>query len=69
MIFGSRQILLKGLITERLKVSTPDIFLRPELNTVRVLDFGRASSILKRVAPLKDEAKRQLEAAIADGQK
>ena len=68
MIFGSRQILLKSLITERLKISTPDIFLRPDLNTERVLDFGRASSILKRVAPLKDEAKRQLEAAIVQGQ-
>ena len=68
MIFGSRQITLKMLINERLKVSTPDIFLRPNLNTVRVLDFGRARSILKTIGPLKEEAKRQLEAAIVRGQ-
>ena len=64
MIFGSRQILLKSLIAERLKVSTPDIFMTPNLNTIRVLDFGRANSILKQVAPLKEEAKSLLEAAI-----
>ena len=64
MIFGSRQILLKSLIAERVKSISPDIFMRPNLSTVRVLDFRHAKSILKQTAPLKDEAKRLIEAAI-----
>lgn len=64
MIFGSRQILLKSLIAERLKVGTPDIFMRPNVSSVRVLDFRRAKSILKLVTPLRDEAKHLLAAAI-----
>ena len=69
MIFGSRQILLKSLIAERIKVGAPDIFMRPNLNAVRVLDFRHAKMILKETLPLKDEAKYLIDAAIKGGRK
>jgi NTE family protein len=64
MIFGSRQILLGSLIAERLKDSAPQICIRPNLGLVRVLDFRHAKKILKETMPLKDEAKRMIEASI-----
>jgi NTE family protein len=64
MIFGSRQILLGSLIAERLKDNAPQICIRPNLSSVRVLDFRHAKKILKETMPLKDEAKRLIEASI-----
>jgi NTE family protein len=64
MIFGSRQILLGSLIAERLKQGAPQICIRPNLGSVRVLDFRHAKKILKETMPLKDEAKRLIEASI-----
>lgn len=64
MIFGSRQILLGSLIAERLKQGAPQICIRPNLGSVRVLDFRHAKKILQETMPLKDEAKRLIEASI-----
>ena len=64
MIFGSRQILLGSLIAERLKDGAPQVCIRPNLGSVRVLDFRHAKKILKETMPLKDEAKRLIEASI-----
>ena len=57
-------VLLGSLVAERLKYGAPQICIRPNLSTVRVLDFRHAKKILKETMPLKDEAKRLIEASI-----
>ena len=64
MILSSRQILLKALIAERLKKDPPQVCISPSLTSVRVLDFLHAKTILKATLPVRDEAKRLIEASV-----
>jgi NTE family protein len=63
-IFGASQILMQTVIAEKLKSRSPDVLVRPNVGVFGVLDFLKANAILKATAPVKDEVKRKLEAAI-----
>jgi len=55
-------IALRSIINEKLKVSTPDMLLRPNVGHYGVMDFLRKNEILEAAAPIKLEFKRALEA-------
>jgi len=63
-IFGATQILMQGVVAERLTHNGPDILIRPNINVFRVLDFLKARAIIKATEPAKDELKRALEKAL-----
>lgn len=52
-IFGTSQILMQSITTEKLKRRHPDLLLRPEHDNVRVLDFLKTKQILERAEPLR----------------
>lgn len=64
-LFGAAQLLMQGNIALKLQLGHPDIFLRPPVNHVRVLDFLKARQILADTAGVKDELKRALDACFA----
>lgn len=63
-IFGASQILMQTVIAEKLKSRAPDVLIRPPVDLFRVLDFLKATAILKSTAVVKDDVKRQVEAAL-----
>ncbi|MBS7540529.1 patatin-like phospholipase family protein [Ancylobacter lacus] len=63
-MFATLQIMASTIVGEKLKSGAPDILIRPNVDAFRVLDFFRATAILKAAEPVKDEVKRRLEAAL-----
>jgi NTE family protein len=63
-LFGSMQLFMRSLVNEKLKRTRPDILLRPPQNSFRVLDFMKASLVLKSAEPMKEEIKRCLDALL-----
>jgi NTE family protein len=69
-MFGAAQIMQGAITAEKLKMRSPDILVRPGVEQFGVLDFLRASQILRAADSAKDELKRLLsarfEAALRD---
>lgn len=63
-MFGTLQIMASSIVGEKLKAGAPDILIRPNVDAFRVLDFFRATAILKASEPVKDEVKRRMEAVL-----
>lgn len=63
-IFGASQILMQTVTRQKLRLRQPDILIRPPVDAFGVLDFLKATAILKSTALVKDEVKRQVEAAL-----
>lgn len=63
-MFATLQIMASSIVGEKLKSGAPDILIRPNVDAFRVLDFFRATAILKAAEPVKDEVKRRLEAVL-----
>lgn len=64
-LFGASQLMMQSIINEKLKTQSPDIFLKPNVNRFKVLDFLRAADVLEASADIKDDFKRALDAQIA----
>lgn len=69
-MFGAAQIMQGAITAQKLKMRPPDILVRPGVEQFAVLDFLRASQILRAADSVKDELKRRLsarfEAALQD---
>ncbi|MCS0502432.1 patatin-like phospholipase family protein [Ancylobacter mangrovi] len=63
-MFATLQIMASSIVGEKLKAGAPDILIRPNVHDFRVLEFFRATAILKASEPVKDEVKRRLEAVL-----
>jgi len=59
-MLGSFDIVQSSLITEQLRTSPPDIYLKPDLHGIRILEFNKADEIFEQSAPIKDELRRKL---------
>lgn len=64
-IIGSNQITMRSVMHEKLKISAPDILIRPDIGHFRVLDFYKIDEIFAAAEPAKDELKRACEKALA----
>ncbi|WP_420411974.1 patatin-like phospholipase family protein [Roseibium sp.] len=45
-LFGSSQILMQTITSQKIKMDQPDILIRPQNGNIRILDFLKAESIL-----------------------
>ncbi|MCL6706082.1 patatin-like phospholipase family protein [Pseudomonas sp. R2.Fl] len=61
-LFGASQLMMQSMIGLKLKLSAPDIFLRPPVNGFRVLDFVKARQVLEAADDVKEPLKRELDA-------
>ena len=61
-MFGAAQIMQGAITAQKLKMRSPDILVRPGVEQFGVLDFLRASQILRAADSAKDELKRRLSA-------
>lgn len=64
-IFAAAQLFQRSLFHEKLKgPNPPDILVRPETTSFRMLDFTRAGTIMAACAPAKEDLKRKLTKAL-----
>jgi len=64
VLFGATQLLMQSITSAKLQVSQPDVLVRPDINTYRVFDFLKAERILESNTTIKDDVKRDIEAAL-----
>jgi NTE family protein len=58
--WGAVQLLFHSVIREKLKVSPPDILIRPAVGSVGSADFFKIEDILAAAEPCREEVKRKL---------
>ncbi|TYC62359.1 patatin-like phospholipase family protein [Rhodobacterales bacterium] len=59
-LFGSSQILMQTITSQKLKQDQPDILIRPPHDSIRVLDFMKAEQILNSAESLRELTKVKL---------
>lgn len=62
--FGTAQIMQAAITREMLRLSAPDILVRPPVEKFRALDFFHVTQILAAAESAKDEIKRQIDTAV-----
>lgn len=64
LLFSSSQIMQHSLVKAQLERHTVDIFVAPDVDRFRILEFFKADRIMDAAQPAKDDLKRMLETAI-----
>jgi NTE family protein len=59
-MLGSFRIVQSSLIAEQLRREPPDIYLRPELHGVRMLEFNKADEIFEQSESMRHELRKKL---------
>ena len=59
-IFNTMQIMQASIVQEKMKYRPPDIYIRPALENIRVLDFNRAEEIYSQSMPARNELRSKL---------
>lgn len=62
--YGTSQLMMQSILSHKLAMSPPDIFLRPNVSKYRVQDFFKVKQILADSEGVRDELKRALDRAI-----
>ena len=65
LLFSTFEIMQRSTIAARMHSVRPDIYVRPDTNDVRLLQFNRIDTILEHAGPATAELRQQLEAALA----
>ena len=65
-IFHSYEVMQDSIANAKSEAHPVDIYMRPPLMDIEVLDFHKAKLIYKQGLAIKDDFKRQLEALLAD---
>jgi len=60
-IFNTFQIMEKSITRQKLRVVRPDIYIKPNISDVRILEFHKAEHVFRQAQPAKDQLKRELE--------
>jgi NTE family protein len=64
LVFGASQLMMQSIISMKLNVHKPHVFLAPDVGRFKVLDFMKAAEVLEISSTVKDDVKRALDAEI-----
>jgi NTE family protein len=64
VLFGASQLMMQSIIAEKMRAGAPDIFLRPKVDSWRVMDFLKIKEILRQTEGFRDEVKQAVDVAI-----
>ena len=64
-VLGSLEIMQEATLSEKMKRRRPDVFVHPEILDVPLLDFGKATRVLRQSAPAVEKMKRDIEKLLA----
>ena len=59
-LVGASQLMQQSITETRLRITPPDILMRPSVDSYGVLDFMKSKAILEGTAPLREELKSLL---------
>ena len=57
---GSFDIVQSSLITEQLRRDRPEVYLKPDLRGISILEFNKADCIFDQSEPIRDELRKKL---------
>lgn len=60
-MLGMFDIMQKSIISEKLKHSPPDIYIKPDITGVDILEFFKADDIYAQAVPARNKLKKELE--------
>jgi NTE family protein len=60
-VIGGFEIMEAALIRNRLQANPPDVYLKPDICGVGLLEFFKVDQILQQSEPIKDELRRKLQ--------
>lgn len=63
-IINSFQTMGQTILRDKLKYRPPDIYIKPDLVDIHILDFSKAKIILSQAKPVKDSLKKSLRAML-----
>lgn len=63
-IFNSIHVLQQAILSEKLKRHRPQIYLKPDIVDVRVLEFFEAETIYRQAEPAREQLQRELSALL-----
>jgi NTE family protein len=61
LLFKTFELMQQSIVRERLKTDPPDLYLRPEVEGIRLLHFHRLSEILDQAQPAADRLRQVLQ--------
>jgi len=59
-ILGTFDIMQSVVLEQRMKYRAPDVYLRPRIKSVRMLDFGKMDEIFEQSEPVKELLKNRI---------
>jgi len=60
-VLGAFNIMQASALAEKMKYRKPDIYVHPEIQGVRMLDFSKTEEVFLQAAPVVDSLRKQLE--------
>ncbi len=63
-LIGMSQIVMRSILREKLRNHEPDMLISPPVGRFKVLDFFKMKAVLEHCDTLKDDVKREVEAAL-----
>jgi len=64
-LFATLQVMIDGIVAEKLRRATPDLLIRPNVSLFGMFDFFQASAIMRVAGPVKEEIKSKLAELLA----
>jgi NTE family protein len=64
LVLGASQLMMQSIVAGKLKQKRPDVFLQAPVSRFRALDFLKIDAVMAETAPLKDQLKREIDAAL-----
>lgn len=64
LVLGASQLMMQSIVAGKLQQKRPDVFLQAPVSRFRALDFLKIDAVMAETAPLKDQLKREIDAAL-----
>ena len=60
LVFNAFQIAARSIVQEKLSRVKPDIYVEPDIEDIRLLEFYKAAQVFRQAQPAKEQFKREL---------
>jgi NTE family protein len=61
LVFNAFQIAARSIVQEKLSRVKPDIYVEPDIEDIRLLEFYKAAQVFRQAQAAKEKFKRELE--------
>lgn len=65
ILFNSIKVLQNAIVTEKMRHRAPDIFIAPQINNIRALEFYNAATVFEQSVPAQKQLENELTALLS----